>query len=72
MDNVINVVFNFIQIIRMFQLSLHAYVILQLKSKTKEKEMADQSQAEEFVRHALAFCESLYDPYHNWRHRTCG
>uniref|UniRef100_A0A672QFP5 Neurobeachin-like protein 2 n=1 Tax=Sinocyclocheilus grahami TaxID=75366 RepID=A0A672QFP5_SINGR len=23
----------------------------------------------EFVRHALAFCESLYDPYHNWRHR---
>lgn len=45
---------------------------LQLKSKTKEKEMADQSQAEEFVRHALAFCESLYDPYRNWRHRTCG
>uniref|UniRef100_A0A3Q1EW46 Neurobeachin-like 1 n=1 Tax=Acanthochromis polyacanthus TaxID=80966 RepID=A0A3Q1EW46_9TELE len=44
--------------------------IQQLKSKTKEKEMADQSQAEEFVRHALAFCESLYDPYHNWRHRT--
>uniref|UniRef100_A0AAX7UYT6 Neurobeachin-like protein 2 n=1 Tax=Astatotilapia calliptera TaxID=8154 RepID=A0AAX7UYT6_ASTCA len=44
--------------------------LLQLKSKTKEKEMADQSQAEEFVRHALAFCESLYDPYHNWRHRT--
>lgn len=42
----------------------------QLKSKTKEKEMADQSQAEEFVRHALAFCESLYDPYRNWRHRT--
>uniref|UniRef100_A0A8C4NXU4 Neurobeachin-like protein 2 n=1 Tax=Dicentrarchus labrax TaxID=13489 RepID=A0A8C4NXU4_DICLA len=34
--------------------------------------MADQSQAEEFVRHALAFCESLYDPYRNWRHRTCG
>uniref|UniRef100_A0A673BD77 Neurobeachin-like protein 2 n=1 Tax=Sphaeramia orbicularis TaxID=375764 RepID=A0A673BD77_9TELE len=47
-------------------------VMLQLKSKTKEKEMADQSQAEEFVRHALAFCESLYDPYHNWRHRACG
>uniref|UniRef100_A0A673B917 Neurobeachin-like protein 2 n=1 Tax=Sphaeramia orbicularis TaxID=375764 RepID=A0A673B917_9TELE len=46
--------------------------IQQLKSKTKEKEMADQSQAEEFVRHALAFCESLYDPYHNWRHRACG
>uniref|UniRef100_A0A672QFS7 Neurobeachin-like protein 2 n=1 Tax=Sinocyclocheilus grahami TaxID=75366 RepID=A0A672QFS7_SINGR len=33
------------------------------------KELADQTQAEEFVRHALAFCESLYDPYHNWRHR---
>uniref|UniRef100_A0A672I199 Neurobeachin-like 1 n=1 Tax=Salarias fasciatus TaxID=181472 RepID=A0A672I199_SALFA len=32
--------------------------------------MVDQSQAEEFVRHALAFCESLYDPYRNWRHRT--
>uniref|UniRef100_A0A8D2ZJ78 Neurobeachin-like protein 2 n=1 Tax=Scophthalmus maximus TaxID=52904 RepID=A0A8D2ZJ78_SCOMX len=46
--------------------------IQQLKSKTKEKEMADQSQAEEFVRHALAFCESLYDPYRNWRHRTSG
>ncbi|XP_072228514.1 neurobeachin-like protein 1 isoform X2 [Leuresthes tenuis] len=46
--------------------------IQQLKSKTKEKEMVDQSQAEEFVRHALAFCESLYDPYRNWRHRTCG
>ncbi|KAJ8003964.1 hypothetical protein DPEC_G00153880 [Dallia pectoralis] len=46
--------------------------IQQLKSKTKEKEMADQTQAEEFVRHALAFCESLYDPYRNWRHRTCG
>ncbi|KAM8904058.1 neurobeachin-like protein 1 isoform 2-T3 [Spinachia spinachia] len=46
--------------------------IQQLKSRTKEKEMADQSQAEEFVRHALAFCESLYDPYRNWRHRTCG
>ncbi|XP_028319544.1 neurobeachin-like protein 1 isoform X2 [Gouania willdenowi] len=46
--------------------------IQQLKSKTKEKEMADQSQAEEFVRHALVFCESLYDPYHNWRRRTCG
>uniref|UniRef100_A0A8C2YYB5 Neurobeachin like 1 n=1 Tax=Cyclopterus lumpus TaxID=8103 RepID=A0A8C2YYB5_CYCLU len=44
--------------------------IQQLKSKTKEKEMVDQSQAEEFVRHALAFCESLYDPYRNWRHRT--
>uniref|UniRef100_A0A6Q2X5B5 Neurobeachin-like 1 n=1 Tax=Esox lucius TaxID=8010 RepID=A0A6Q2X5B5_ESOLU len=43
-----------------------------LKSKTKEKEMADQTQAEEFVRHALAFCESLYDPYRNWRHRACG
>lgn len=34
--------------------------------------MVDQSQAEEFVRHALAFCESLYDPYRNWRHRMCG
>ncbi|XP_064167820.1 neurobeachin-like protein 1 isoform X1 [Anguilla rostrata] len=46
--------------------------IQQLKSKTKEKELADQAPAEEFVRHALAFCESLYDPYHNWRHRVCG
>uniref|UniRef100_A0AAZ3NN02 Neurobeachin-like 1 n=1 Tax=Oncorhynchus tshawytscha TaxID=74940 RepID=A0AAZ3NN02_ONCTS len=46
--------------------------LLQLKSKTKEKEMVDQTQAEEFVRHSLAFCESLYDPYRNWRHRTCG
>ena len=34
--------------------------------------MVDQTQAEEFVRHSLAFCESLYDPYRNWRHRTCG
>uniref|UniRef100_A0A665U108 Neurobeachin-like 1 n=1 Tax=Echeneis naucrates TaxID=173247 RepID=A0A665U108_ECHNA len=31
----------------------YVFVMLQLKSKTKEKEMADQSQAEEFVRHAL-------------------
>ncbi|XP_054646367.1 neurobeachin-like protein 1 isoform X2 [Dunckerocampus dactyliophorus] len=46
--------------------------IQQLKSKTKEKELVDQSQAEEFVRHALAFCESLYDPYCNWRLRICG
>ncbi|MCJ8729842.1 hypothetical protein PDJAM_G00110980 [Pangasius djambal] len=46
--------------------------IQQLKSKTKEKELVDQTQAEEFVRHALAFCESLYDPYHNWRHRIHG
>nr|XP_057907467.1 neurobeachin-like protein 1 isoform X2 [Doryrhamphus excisus] len=46
--------------------------IQQLKSKTKEKELVDQSQAEEFVRHALAFCESLYDPYSNWRLRICG
>ncbi|KAL4635789.1 neurobeachin-like protein 1 [Arapaima gigas] len=46
--------------------------IQQLKTKTKEKELADQAPAEEFVRHALAFCESLYDPYHNWRHRVCG
>uniref|UniRef100_A0A3P8W3D0 Neurobeachin-like 1 n=1 Tax=Cynoglossus semilaevis TaxID=244447 RepID=A0A3P8W3D0_CYNSE len=45
--------------------------IQQLKVKTKEKELVDQSQAEEFVRHALAFCESLYDPYRNWRHGIC-
>uniref|UniRef100_A0A3B3UC15 Uncharacterized protein n=1 Tax=Poecilia latipinna TaxID=48699 RepID=A0A3B3UC15_9TELE len=44
--------------------------IQQLKSRTKEKEMMDHSQAEDFVRHSLAFCESLYDPYRNWRHRT--
>uniref|UniRef100_A0A8C9EXG9 Neurobeachin like 1 n=1 Tax=Pavo cristatus TaxID=9049 RepID=A0A8C9EXG9_PAVCR len=43
--------------------------IQQLKSKTKEKEMADQTPIEEFVRHALVFCESLYDPYRNWRQR---
>ncbi|XP_010218713.1 PREDICTED: neurobeachin-like protein 1 [Tinamus guttatus] len=46
--------------------------IQQLKSKTKEKEMADQTPIEEFVRHALAFCESLYDPYRNWRQRIAG
>lgn len=44
----------------------------QLKSKKKEKEMADQTSIEEFVIHALAFCESLYDPYRNWRHRISG
>uniref|UniRef100_A0A671YZK5 Neurobeachin-like protein 2 n=1 Tax=Sparus aurata TaxID=8175 RepID=A0A671YZK5_SPAAU len=54
------------------EVGLCVCLCLQLKSKTKEKEMVDQSQAEEFVRHALAFCESLYDPYRNWRHRTCG
>ncbi|XP_023565929.1 neurobeachin-like protein 1 [Octodon degus] len=46
--------------------------IQQLKSKKKEKEMADQTTVEEFVIHALAFCESLYDPYRNWRHRISG
>ncbi|XP_029425830.1 neurobeachin-like protein 1 isoform X6 [Nannospalax galili] len=46
--------------------------IQQLKSKKKEKEMADQTPIEEFVIHALAFCESLYDPYRNWRHRVSG
>ncbi|XP_042558754.1 LOW QUALITY PROTEIN: neurobeachin-like protein 1 [Clupea harengus] len=46
--------------------------IQQLKSRTKEKELADQTQAEEFVRLALAFCESLYDPYHNWRRHAQG
>ncbi|XP_074857149.1 neurobeachin-like protein 1 isoform X3 [Carettochelys insculpta] len=46
--------------------------IQQLKSKTKEKEVADQSPIEEFVRHALAFCESLYDPYRNWRQQIAG
>uniref|UniRef100_A0A2K6FFC6 Neurobeachin like 1 n=1 Tax=Propithecus coquereli TaxID=379532 RepID=A0A2K6FFC6_PROCO len=43
-----------------------------LKSKKKEKEMADQTSIEEFVIHSLAFCESLYDPYRNWRHRISG
>ncbi|OXB76885.1 UNVERIFIED_CONTAM: hypothetical protein H355_002578 [Colinus virginianus] len=46
--------------------------IQQLKSKTKEKEMEDQTPIEEFVRHALAFCESLYDPYRNWRQIIAG
>ncbi|KFV95322.1 Neurobeachin-like 1, partial [Eurypyga helias] len=46
--------------------------IQQLKSKTKEKEVADQTSIEEFVRHALAFCESLYDPYRNWRQQIAG
>ncbi|XP_074884374.1 neurobeachin-like protein 1 isoform X9 [Buteo buteo] len=46
--------------------------IQQLKTKTKEKEVADQTPIEEFVRHALAFCESLYDPYRNWRQRIAG
>ncbi|XP_055494353.1 neurobeachin-like protein 1 isoform X8 [Leucoraja erinacea] len=46
--------------------------IQQLKSKTKEKEMADETPAEDFVRHALIFCESLYDPYRNWRQRAAG
>ncbi|XP_077874001.1 neurobeachin-like protein 1 isoform X2 [Ictidomys tridecemlineatus] len=46
--------------------------IQQLKSKKKEKEMADQTSIEEFVIHALAFCESLYDPYRNWRQRISG
>uniref|UniRef100_A0A8C2NAP6 Neurobeachin-like 1 n=1 Tax=Capra hircus TaxID=9925 RepID=A0A8C2NAP6_CAPHI len=46
--------------------------IQQLKSKKKEKELADQTSIEEFVIHALAFCESLYDPYRNWRQRISG
>uniref|UniRef100_A0A8C5N2A9 Neurobeachin like 1 n=1 Tax=Leptobrachium leishanense TaxID=445787 RepID=A0A8C5N2A9_9ANUR len=46
--------------------------VQQLKSKTKEKELTDQAPIEEFVRHALVFCESLYDPYRNWRHTVSG
>ncbi|XP_068101120.1 neurobeachin-like protein 1 isoform X2 [Hyperolius riggenbachi] len=46
--------------------------VQQLKSKTKEKEVTDQTPIEEFVRHALVFCESLYDPYRNWRHVVSG
>ncbi|XP_075464697.1 neurobeachin-like protein 1 isoform X2 [Ascaphus truei] len=46
--------------------------VQQLKSKTKEKEVTDQAPIEEFVRHALAFCESLYDPYRNWRQIVAG
>ncbi|XP_053326637.1 neurobeachin-like protein 1 isoform X2 [Spea bombifrons] len=46
--------------------------VQQLKSKTKEKEVMDQSSIEDFVRHALVFCESLYDPYRNWRHTVSG
>ncbi|KAM8934102.1 neurobeachin-like protein 1 [Pelodytes ibericus] len=46
--------------------------VQQLKSKTKEKEVTNQAPIEEFVRHALVFCESLYDPYRNWRHTVSG
>ncbi|XP_075685908.1 neurobeachin-like protein 1 isoform X3 [Rhinoderma darwinii] len=46
--------------------------VQQLKSKTKEKEVTDQAPIEEFVRHALVFCESLYDPYRNWRNIVSG
>ncbi|KAM4698293.1 neurobeachin-like protein 1 [Rhinophrynus dorsalis] len=46
--------------------------VQQLKSKTKEKEVTDQAPIEEFVRHALIFCESLYDPYRNWRQFVAG
>ncbi|XP_040297690.1 neurobeachin-like protein 1 isoform X2 [Bufo bufo] len=46
--------------------------VQQLKSKTKEKEVTDQAPIEEFVRHALVFCESLYDPYRNWRYIVSG
>uniref|UniRef100_A0A4W3HXN9 Neurobeachin-like protein 2 n=1 Tax=Callorhinchus milii TaxID=7868 RepID=A0A4W3HXN9_CALMI len=28
--------------------------------------------SEDFARHALTFCESLYDPYRNWRQRAAG
>ncbi|XP_028924584.1 neurobeachin-like protein 1 isoform X1 [Ornithorhynchus anatinus] len=53
-------------------ITMTTFYVQQLKSKTKEKEVADQTSVEEFVRHALAFCESLYDPYRNWRHRIAG
>ncbi|OCT63836.1 neurobeachin-like protein 1 isoform X1 [Xenopus laevis] len=46
--------------------------VQQLKSNTKEKELMDQSSTEEFVQHALVFCESLYDPYRNWRQIIAG
>uniref|UniRef100_Q6ZS30-1 Isoform 1 of Neurobeachin-like protein 1 n=1 Tax=Homo sapiens TaxID=9606 RepID=Q6ZS30-1 len=55
-----------------YVITMTTLYIQQLKSKKKEKEMADQTCIEEFVIHALAFCESLYDPYRNWRHRISG
>uniref|UniRef100_A0A2K6LW53 Neurobeachin like 1 n=1 Tax=Rhinopithecus bieti TaxID=61621 RepID=A0A2K6LW53_RHIBE len=55
-----------------YVITMTTLYIQQLKSKKKEKEMADQTSVEEFVIHALAFCESLYDPYRNWRHRISG
>uniref|UniRef100_A0A8I3WF73 Neurobeachin like 1 n=1 Tax=Callithrix jacchus TaxID=9483 RepID=A0A8I3WF73_CALJA len=55
-----------------YVITMTTLYIQQLKSKKKEKEMADQTSIEEFVIHALAFCESLYDPYRNWRHRISG
>ncbi|XP_043931342.1 neurobeachin-like protein 1 [Protopterus annectens] len=53
-------------------IALTTLYIQQLKSRTKEKEMEDQSAAEDFVRHSLSFCEGLYDPYRNWRSRITG
>ncbi|XP_070436866.1 neurobeachin-like protein 1 isoform X1 [Equus przewalskii] len=55
-----------------YVITMTTLYIQQLKSKKKEKELADQTSIEEFVIHALAFCESLYDPYRNWRHRISG
>ncbi|XP_063788663.1 neurobeachin-like protein 1 isoform X2 [Pseudophryne corroboree] len=55
-----------------YVITMTTLYVQQLKSKTKEKEVTDQAPMEEFVRHALAFCESLYDPYRNWRHIVAG
>ncbi|XP_075036253.1 neurobeachin-like protein 1 [Mixophyes fleayi] len=55
-----------------YVITMTTLYVQQLKSKTKEKEVTDQAPIEEFVRHALVFCESLYDPYRNWRHVVSG
>ncbi|XP_063285902.1 neurobeachin-like protein 1 isoform X1 [Pelobates fuscus] len=55
-----------------YVITMTTLYVQQLKSKTKEKEMTNQAPIEEFVRHALVFCESLYDPYRNWRHTVTG
>uniref|UniRef100_A0A674H6R5 Neurobeachin-like protein 2 n=1 Tax=Taeniopygia guttata TaxID=59729 RepID=A0A674H6R5_TAEGU len=48
------------------------HVITMTTLYIQQKEVEDQTSIEEFVRHALAFCESLYDPYRNWRQRIAG
>uniref|UniRef100_A0A8C4PWC9 Uncharacterized protein n=1 Tax=Eptatretus burgeri TaxID=7764 RepID=A0A8C4PWC9_EPTBU len=51
---------------------LSTFCIQQAKEHTKEREVCGNGGLDSFVFAALALCEHLYDPCHNWSHRVNG